>query len=415
MVRAAFAGPVPHRLANQEDDMQRLLPALTLALIAASQPAFAQMGPGGPPAVGVVRAEMRPMTESSEFVGRVQAINRVALVPRITAFLEQRLFTEGAEVKKGDLLYRLEQGPSKADLQAKQAAVAQANAQLQNATITLNRAQSLLNTPAGQRSVYDDALANQRSQAAQLLAAQAQLANSQINLSYTEIRAPIDGEISRTLVTEGNAVNPSSGTLATIVSQDPMYVLFPVSVRSELELSSHYASKGGFGAVVVKLKLPDGKPYAHAGRLDYVDPTVATNTDTVTLRAVIPNPTMPGATPGQPGSRELVDGEFVTVEVQGIEPVQVLAIPRSAVVSDQLGDYVWIVDAEKKAQRQPVTLGQSTATLASVIGGLKPGQMVIVDGIQRVRPGQPVNPAPAPPGPTAEASVLQGGSGAGGK
>ncbi len=137
--------------------------------------AAAQGGPPGPPAVGTAIVQPQAITETDEFVGRIQATNRVDLVARVTGFLTKRLFVEGAEVKPGDLLYQIEKPPFEADVQAKMAAVAQANANLQNASITLGRATSLLNTPAGQRSTVDDATASQRAQAAQLLAAQAQL------------------------------------------------------------------------------------------------------------------------------------------------------------------------------------------------------------------------------------------------
>ena len=143
-------------------------------------------------------------------------------------------------------------------MEAKQATLGQANALLQNATLTLNRAASLLNTPAGLRSNYDNDLAQQRSQAAQVLGAQANLSTSQINLGYTQIHAPIAGKISRTSVTEGNVVGPTSGTLATIVSQDPMYVVFPISSRSALDLRHRYAGHGGFAAVQVRVRLADG-------------------------------------------------------------------------------------------------------------------------------------------------------------
>jgi membrane fusion protein (multidrug efflux system) len=356
------------------------------------------MGPGGPPpAVGVVRAAEKPIIESNSFVGRVQSTDRVALVARVTAFLEDRHFTEGTEVKKGDLLYTLEQPPFQADVQAKQAAVAQADAQLQNATIALNRAQQLLNTPAGQRSTYDDALATQRSDAAQLLAAQANLKQSQINLSYTQIYAPISGLIGRTSVTIGNVVSPSSGTLDTIVSQDPMYVLFPIPVRTALDLRDKYASKGGFSAVVIKLQLPNGKMYGQEGKLDFVNNSIDQSTDTIMLRGSIPNPPLPGAQPGLPGYRELADGEFVNVILEGVQPVEVLAVPRVAVLSDQQGNYVYVVGGDNKVERRAIQLGQSTPTTASVTGGLKEGEMVIVDGLQKVRPGMAVQPGPASP------------------
>lgn len=374
--------------------------AAACLMLVTALPAHAQFG-GGPPAVGVVKVQQRPMTETSEFVGRVQAIDKVDLVARVTAFLQEIHFTEGAEVQKGDLLYRLERGPFEADVAAKQGTVAQIQALLRNASIVLNRAQSLLGTPAGQRSTVDDAIAQQGSQQAQLLSAQAQLRASQINLDYTEIRAPISGKIGRTLVTTGNVVSPTSGVLDSIYSQDPMYVLFPVSVHEVLELRKRYADKGGFAAVAVKLKLSDGTTYGQTGKLDYLDPSVSTNTDTLTLRARIPNPLREGAKLGEVGNRELVDGEFVTVSVQGVAPVMALAIPRASVLSDQAGNFVYVVGADNKAERRSITLGQSTPDTAVVLGGLKEGELVISDGLQRVRPGQPVNPGPPPPAPGA--------------
>src|SRR6195256_4598652 len=219
----------------------------------------AQAPAAGPPAVGIVEAITRPITESSEFLGRIEAVNRVNVVARVTAFLEKRLFNEGTEIKAGDALYRLERGPFEADLASKQAVVAQLQATLENAKLTTDRARTLLGGPAGQQSTYDAALANQRSLEAQVQAAQAQVQSSQINLGYTDIRSPIDGMTGLTAVTEGNVVGPSSGVLTTIVSQDPTYVLFPISVREALDLRDRYATRGGFGAVVIRLRLPDGR------------------------------------------------------------------------------------------------------------------------------------------------------------
>ena len=225
----------------------RLLLVLALGLI--SLRAEAQSAPGAPPAVGVVRAEQQQITQSDEFIGRIQAVGRVALVARVSAFLEKRLFVEGAEVKKGDLLYQLEQPPFQAVVDADKATIEQLEAQHRNAELTLERAQALLKTPAGQQSNVDAALAAERALAAQIAGAQAQLQTAQINLGYTEIRAPIDGKISATAGTEGNVVSPTTGTLANLVSQDPMYVNFPVSVRTGLDLRDRYEAKGGFSAV----------------------------------------------------------------------------------------------------------------------------------------------------------------------
>jgi membrane fusion protein (multidrug efflux system) len=263
----------------------------------------------------------------------------------------------------------------------------------------LARAQSLLATPAGQRSNVDDAVANQRSLAAQVLSAQAQLRNAQINLDYTEIRAPIAGKISRTAITVGNVVSPSSGPLASIVSQDPMYVLFPVASRTLTELQKRYADKGGVTASVVKLRLPDGSLYNQTGKIDYVEPSVSATTDTILLRARIPNPPRREVVAGQPVERPLVDGAFVSAVVEGVQPVMALGIPRKAVLSDQQGDYVYVVGAGNKVEQRRIQLGQSTPTTAVVAGGLKEGELVVADGLQRVRPGLEVSPGPASPPP----------------
>ncbi len=378
----------------------RYLSILAIASLTAAGMARAQQGPAGPPAVGVVTAKTTSVIETSEFVGRIQAIDRVDLVARVNAFIEKRSFTEGSEVKAGQTLYTLERGPFEAQVAAQAANVAQVQATLQNNGLKLERVQSLLNTPAGQRSLVDDAQAASRTAQAQLSGAQAQLRQAQINLDYTEIKAPIDGLISRTSVTVGNVVSPSSGVLATIVSQDPMYVLFPISVRAAQDLRDKYAGNGGFGAVSIKLRLPNGELYGPAGTLNYVDNTVASTTDTLTLRGAVANPVRAGAKPGDPGARDLTDGEFVTVLLQGVAPVQALAIPRSSVLSDQQGSYVWVVGDGNKAEQRRIQLGQSTADQAVIASGLREGETVVVDGVQRVRPGAVVNPGPAAPMPT---------------
>lgn len=366
-------------------------------LFGALATAHAQPAPAAPPAVGVIEAVNRPVTESSEFLGRIEATNRVSVVARVTAFLEKRNFVEGAEVKTGDLLYELERGPFEADLASKKAQVAQLQATLVNAKLTTDRARTLLSGPAGQQSTYDAAVASQESLEAQVQAAQAQVQLSQINLDYTEIRSPIDGMIGRTAVTDGNVVTPSSGVLTTIVSQDPMYVTFPVPVREALVLRDRYATRGGFKAVVIRIRLSDGRLYDQTGQLNFVNNTIAQNTDTITLRGVIPNPILHqlASAGGRSTVRELTDNEFVTVLLEGAKPVEVLAIPRSAVLSDQQGEYVFVVGPDNKAEQRRVQLGQSTTTIAAVTTGLSLGDKVVVEGLQRVRPGQPVAPGPA--------------------
>ncbi len=356
---------------------------LMTALAAAAGPASAQQG-GPPPAVGVVSVVKTSLTPASEYIGRIQAKERVSLVARVAAFVDAQPFAEGSEVKKGDLLYQLEPGPFQADIGAKEALIAQLKAQLQNAKLILERARSLLKGPAGLQSAVDAAIANQLSLEAQVRGAEAQLQASQINLAYTQIRAPIDGKIGRTSVTPGNYVSPGSGVLATIVSQDPMYVIFPLSTRAALDLRQRNAK------VVIKVRLPDGRMYDQLGKLDFVDNSIAANTDTITLRATIPNPPLPREGLGLP--RELFDNELITVILQDAEPVEIPSVPMASILSDQDGNYVYVVDADDRAQVRRVQLGQSSPAVASIASGLREGERVIVEGIQRVRPGLKVAP-----------------------
>src|SRR4051794_16010669 len=359
----------------------RLIVALVLL---AGTPSLAQQPGAAPPAVGVVAATRQPITQSTEYIGRIQATNRVNLVARVAAYLEEVLFTEGAEGKKGQLLYRLEQAPFRADVQAREALVAQFKAQLQNAELVLARGQALLKTPAGNQANVDVATANHQALKAQILGAEAQLQQARINLDYTEIRAPIDGKIGRTAVTAGNYVSPSTGTLVSIVSQDPMFVVFPVPTRTVIEL--HRRSDGKGSGLVIRIRLPDGSAYDQTGKLDFVDNSVTGNTDTMILRGLMPNP-----------RRVLIDGELVMVVLQDIEPTDALAVPRAAVLADQEGDYVLVVAKDNKAEKRRVKLGQSTPAFAAVTSGLSDGETVILEGIQRVRPGQLVSPGPAAP------------------
>ena len=369
----------------------RLIAALVLF---AGAPALAQQPGAAPPAVGVVAATRQPITQSSDYIGRIQATNRVNLVARVAAYLEEVLFTEGAEVKKGQLLYRLEQAPFRADVQAREALVAQFKAQLQNAELVLARGQALLKTPAGNQANVDVATANQQALKAQILGAEAQLQQARINLDYTEIKAPIDGKIGRTAVTVGNYVSNSTGTLVSIVSQDPMFVVFPVPTRTVIDLQRRSGSKPG--GLVIRIRLPDGSVYDQTGQLDFVDNSVTGNTDTMILRGRVPNP-----------RRVLIDGEFVTAVLEDVEQTDALTVPRAAVLADQEGDYVFVVGKDNKAEKRRVKLGQSTPGLAAVTSGLTDGETVIVDGVQRVRPGQAVAPGPAAPQvqPPAGASV----------
>jgi membrane fusion protein, multidrug efflux system len=370
---------------------RRAIGLVAAALFCLPLPAVAQPAAAAPPAVGVVTAKIEPVYEANQYVGRIRAEKTVNLVARVTGFLERRLFKQGSDVARGQLLYVIEQPPYRAALAQSQAAVAQAEAELSNAITTLNRELQLLHTPAGQQSTVDNDRAAQLSDAAQLASARAQLETANINLGYTEIRAPIAGRIGITNISVGNVVGPSSGRLATIVSQDPMYVAFEMPVVDALRLNDRYRPEGGLAALGVRIILPDGQTYSQTAKVDFMSNTVSSSTDTILVRGTVANPPLPGPITEGVANRELTDGEFVTVILRSLKPEQVVVVPRQAVLEDQLGTYVLVVDAKSLAERRTVTLGQTTPATAVIASGLAAGERVIVEGIQRVRPGLKVD------------------------
>jgi membrane fusion protein, multidrug efflux system len=339
------------------------------------------------PAVSVVELAPQDVTPSMQFVGRVAAIGTVDLRARVTGFLEQEsssnpraLFIEGAHVNKGDLLYVIEQPPFQAQVAAAKAQVAQAEANLAEASATLKRVQQAVTSGAVSQQELDQALAASQEGQAQVLVAKAQLQTAEINLGYTEVYAPISGKIGMTRFTFGNLVGPDSGVLATIVSQDPIYVTFPVSAAVIAQLQDQASGKlPPPDAFVVRIVLPDGTAYPQPGKIDFLSNQVDQNTDTLTVRAVFPNPQL-----------ILVDGQFVTVTVETAAPEMALVVPQPAVQTDQAGSYVLVVDKADKVEQRRVTPGSDHGTGVLVQSGLKQGDKVIVEGLQKVRPGMVV-------------------------
>jgi membrane fusion protein (multidrug efflux system) len=211
------------------------------------------------------------------------------------------------------------------------------------------------------------------------------------------VLAPVAGKVGRATYSVGSVVGPNTDLLATVVSQDPMRVSFPVSLRTGSELRERYATRGGADAVRVRVRLPNGQVHGPVGRIDFIDPQVDRSTDTILVRAAIANPPIDGADASGAGGvdRPLIDGMFVTVFVEGAEPVPAVVIPRAAVLQDQSGNYVFVVDAENRAQRRSVTLGRSITDQVVIERGLDGGESVIAEGVQRVRAGAPVQPGPA--------------------
>jgi membrane fusion protein (multidrug efflux system) len=333
--------------------------------------------------VGVITAAEQPVYTQQSYVGRIVSPQIVQVLARVTGYLESQNFTDGAAVTKGQLLYVIEQPPYQAAVTQAQAALAQAQAESVNAQLTYRRATALLRTPAGQQSTVDSAQAAALTSTAQIDNAEAALQIAQINLGYTEIRAPLNGQIGATAVNTGNVVGPTSGPLATIVAQDPMYVEFALPVVDAL------ADRGNLAGLDLLVQLPDGTIYGQTGKIDFVNNQVTANTDTLTLRGTIANPAAAN------GARTLTDGEFITAILRAKTPQQQILIPRQAVITDQLGDYVLLLGPGNTVIRRAVVQGPATNAAVQIISGLTPGDRVIVDGIQSIHPGITVTPRPA--------------------
>lgn len=340
-----------------------------------------------PPAVGVQPAAKKGVTWSYSFVGRIKAVETVALMARVEGFLEKVQFTEGQDVKAGDVLYQIEKVQYQAQLDQAQANVASAKAAELNAQLTYNRSLDLVKTQAVSQATLDSNRANLDMAHAQVLQQQATLTQAKENLGYTDIIAPIAGRIGRTAYTQGNLVGPNSGALATIVSQDPMYVLFQVSVRQLEEIRQARRQEDGSQIKIsINVRLPSGKEYAHPGVWNYTDPQVDQQTDTLTMRATLPNP-----------ERQLIDGEFVSVELRERREQPRLVVPQAAVQVDQAGSYVLVVDQDSKVQQRRIRLGAQQDADIVVESGLNENENVIVDGLLKVRPGLTVTATPVAP------------------
>lgn len=357
-----------------------------LAVGACDQAEEQVAAPPPPAAVSVVVVPMADVSPAAEFVGRVVAVDKVELRARVQGFLEKRAFTEGQEVREDELLFVIEQAPFQAAVIQAEADLTSAKADAKNAAVQLDRAEQLLkkqNIPAATR---DDRAATAAVANAAVKDREAALEVAKINLGYTEIRAPVTGRIGLATFSEGNLVGPESGVLAVIVSQDPIFVTFQVSQRDLLEARRRQQAAGiDTSALVVRLKLPDGSEYAHSGKVNFLDVQIAQGTDTATVRAVFDNP-----------DRMLIDGALVDVSVERGTPTPTLVIPQAAIQVDQAGPFALVVNDGNKVEVRRLTLGRAVGVNMAVAAGLQEGELVIVEGIQKVRPGAEVAPTTVP-------------------
>jgi membrane fusion protein, multidrug efflux system len=339
-----------------------------------------------PPAVSVMPVVSRQVTATGEFIGRVVAIDKVDIVARVPGFIEERNFTEGQNVKKGDLLFGIEQDTYKAAVDQQSANLAKAKATEVNANFQLQRGQELVRNQNIPQSTVDQRAADEQSAQADVMQAQALLEQAKINLGYTEIRSPIEGRIGIARFTVGNLVGPSSGSLATIVSQDPIYVTFPASEADIIEYRRRVAESADKNPhVTIHIKLPNGVIYQHPGLTNFLDAQVQTDTDTVLVRAQLPNP-----------EGMLIPGGVVGVVVDRGKPGSSLVVPQAAILLDQAGNYVMVVDDANKVEQRRITTGVEQGRDIVVANGLKEGERVIVEGLQKVHPGQIVAPTTVP-------------------
>ncbi len=345
--------------------------------------------PPPPPSVTVTPVEKIAVADSDEYVGRTEAISTVDLRARVTGYLVKRAFEEGSDVQQGQLLYLIEPEPYQAAVDAAAAAISQTEAALENGQKYLERLNTVKDTGGASKANLDSAQGAVLESRALLNQRRAQLTQAKINLSYTEIRAPISGRIGRTAIHVGNLVGPDSGVLATIVRLDPMWVTFPISERDYLNLQESIgAGRNGSQSLpqlVPTIRLVDGAVYPHAGRIDFQDNRVDEATGTIMLRATFPNPRL-----------LLRPGQFVTVIQSHRDTTERLVIPQAAVQRDQVGAFVMVVGPEKKAETRRIQLGEVSGTRWIVTQGLKEGELVISDGLQKVRAGGEVSPSAAP-------------------
>lgn len=361
------------------------LPAL---LISGCNRSAAANGAPPPPAVTIAPAQKEELTEWDEFTGRTEAVESVEVRPRVSGHIQDVRFQSGQLVKKGDVLFVVDPRPYKAVYDQRQAQYAQAKAHLENSQRNAERNTRLLATKAISSEQGDATQSQFEEDKAALLSAASQLESARLDLEFTEVRAPIDGKVSRALLTAGNYVSGVAGgasLLTTIVSVDPIYVYADVDENSLLKFTTLLQQKQLAGEsaakIPVELALADEDKFPHKGFVESFDNKLDPNTGTILLRAVIPNP-----------DGRIVPGLFSRIRVPMSDKHEVVLVDETAIGTDQAQKFVLTLDDKNTVQYREVKLGPTIEGKRIIRSGLQAGEKIIVNGIQRARPGLPVTP-----------------------
>lgn len=378
-----------------------LVLALTLAGCGKGGGAAAQQAGGAmpPPEVGVIRVATGEVGLVTELPGRLEA-SRVAQVrARAAGIVLKRVFREGSDVRAGQVLYQIDAASYQAAQASAQAALAKAQANQVKAQALEQRYRPLVEANAISKQEYADAVAAEKQAEADVAGARAALRTANINLSYATVTAPISGRIGRSQVTEGALVGQGEATPLAIIQQiDPMYVNFTQSATEVMNLrralQAGRLKRAGTQGAEVRIVLEDGTLFPRPGRLLFADLTVDANTGQVTLRAEVPNP-----------QGLLLPGMYVRVQIEQAKASNAMLLPQQAVTRSPQGDTVMVVDAKGMVSPRTIKIDGSQNNQWVVVGGLQPGEQVIVDGFQKLRPGAPVKPVPWTAGDTARAGT----------
>jgi len=378
------------------------LAAMVLMLEGCGQGQSAVPAAPPPPPVSVATVIEKQVNDWDEFTGRLEAIDKVEIRPRVSGYIERIAFREGSEVNKGDLLFEIDARPFRAELDRVEAELARAKSQSELAQSQLRRSEQLLQQNFISQQAYDDRVSASREAAANMKAAEAAVTNARLNLDYTKVRAPVAGRVSRAEVTVGNLVNglggPNATLLTTLVSLDPIYAYFEGDEQvylkyGELARASARASSGS-DRNPIYLGLANEQGHPHKGYVDFVDNQLNTQTGTIRARAVFDNK-----------DRIFTPGLFARLKLIGSGNYDAILINDRAIGTDQSKKFVLVVGADNKAMYREVKVGPMVDNLRVIKQGLKPGEVIVVNGIQRVRPGEPVTPQQVPMEGPAEATA----------